>query len=134
MWHVVSDGGWTPIRCAALRIVSLPAWFGMWTPEASRAIASRNALRPRVLGGYHSRGRPGGSGRFSTGAYGRSSTTPLLAVDWVGSGLRAAAGTGILLSRSECHRNPRRHPRTLPLFYCSALTKGPGHKAFRRSL
>ncbi|GAA3899943.1 hypothetical protein GCM10022207_80760 [Streptomyces lannensis] len=25
MWHVVSDGGWTPIRSAVLRMVSLRA-------------------------------------------------------------------------------------------------------------
>ena len=29
MWHVVSDGGWTPISSAVLRIVSLRAWFGI---------------------------------------------------------------------------------------------------------
>ncbi|GAA4958175.1 hypothetical protein GCM10023238_26160 [Streptomyces heliomycini] len=42
------------------------------------------------------------SGRFSTGAQGSSSGTGRFAVDWVGRGfgLSAAAGTGILLSRS----------------------------------
>lgn len=46
-------------------------------------------------------GRPGGNGRFSTGVYGRSSSTGCFAVDWVGNGFcfSAAAGTGILLSR-----------------------------------
>ncbi len=57
---------------------------------------------------YHSRGRPGGNGRFSTGTYGRSSWTERFAVDWVGNGFcfSAAAGTGILLSRSGHRRTP----------------------------
>ncbi|CAM5407836.1 hypothetical protein SFUMM280S_07851 [Streptomyces fumanus] len=46
------------------------------------------ALSRRLCETYHSRGRPAGSGRFSTGAYGRSSRTGRLAVDWVGDGLR----------------------------------------------
>src|SRR5882757_4071733 len=98
-------------------------------PESSRAIARRIALSRRLWTTYHSRGRPGGSGRFSTGSYGRSSWTGLLDVDWVGSGFSAAAGTGILLSRSGHRRTPRRHPRTLLLFYRQALTKAAGHKA-----
>ena len=100
MWHVVSDGGWIPMSWAVLRIFSLRAWFGTYTPESRRAIARRIAFRRRLCVTYQSRGRPGGSGRFSTGSYGRSSRTALLDVDWVGSGLSAAAGTGILLSRS----------------------------------
>src|SRR5690242_11649850 len=113
MWHVVSDGGRTPIRSAVLRIVSLRAWFGTYTPESSRAIARRIAFRRRLCVTYHSRGRPGGSGRLATGAYGRSSWTGRLAVDWVGFGLVAAAGTGILLSRSGNCRTLRQLPRTL---------------------
>ncbi|GGP84304.1 hypothetical protein GCM10010266_02850 [Streptomyces griseomycini] len=65
-------------------------------------MASRIALSRRLCVTYHSRGRPAGSGRFATGAQGVSSRTGRFAVDWVGRGfgLSAAAGTGILLSRS----------------------------------
>src|SRR5690242_15586257 len=64
-------------------------------------MASRMAFRRRLCVTYQSRGRPAGNGRFSTGAYGRSSRTGRFAVDWVGNGFgfSAAAGTGILLSR-----------------------------------
>src|SRR5690242_8710804 len=55
-------------------------------------MARRMALRRRLWVTYHSRGRPGGSGRFATGEW----------LEWTdfGFGFSAAAGTGILLSRS----------------------------------
>src|SRR5690606_27820243 len=65
-------------------------------------MARRIAFSRRLCVTYQWRGRPGGSGRFSTGAQGSSSRTGRFAVDWMGRGFgfRAAAGTGILLSRS----------------------------------
>lgn len=106
MWHVVSDGGWTPIRCAALRIVSLRAWFGMWTPESSKAIASRIALKPAVVRDVPLAGAARRQRALLHGGVRQVELDPLLAVDRVDVGLRAAVGTGILLSRSGWYRTP----------------------------
>ncbi|GAA3899936.1 hypothetical protein GCM10022207_80750 [Streptomyces lannensis] len=69
-------------------------------------MARRIAFRRRLCVTYHSRGRPGGSGRFATGAYGRSSATCRWAVDLFDFGFVAAAGTGSSCRGGESSGRP----------------------------